>query len=103
MLRRLLLVALDLRSGALRSPRRRGPPAPLHAALAGGCREVAVAMHAAKRLHGGTVPRPEHPVLHPAERRLQVVVALARRERSIPEDVGVVPEIGTRAAAHREG
>src|SRR5262249_17934546 len=98
----LLLVGLDLRGGALRSPRRRRPPAPLDAALARGRGEVAVAMFAAQRPHGGTVPRTEHPVLHVAERRLQVVVALARRQRSVPEDVGVVPEIGTRDAAHRE-
>src|SRR5262245_14325063 len=97
-----LLVALDLWSGTLRAPRCRGPPAPLHAALAGGRSEVAVAMLAAQRLHGGAVPGPEHTVLHVAERRLHVVVALARRQPAVPEDVGVVPEIGTRDAAHRE-
>src|SRR5262249_4037889 len=102
MLRPLLLMALDLRGRALRPPRRRGPPAPLHAALAGGRGEVAVPMLASEGLHGRTVPGPEHAVLHVAERRLQIVVALARRQRAVPEDVGVVPEIGAREAAHRE-
>src|SRR5262245_57550627 len=98
----LSLMALDLGSGALRPPRRRSPPAPLHAALAGGCGEVPVAMPAAKRLHRGAVPGPEHAVLHVAERRLQIVVALARRQRAVPEDVGVVPEVGAGQAAHRD-
>src|SRR5262249_60340074 len=93
-----VLVALDLWSGTLRAPRCRGPPAPLHAALAGGRGELAVAVPAAERLHGRPGPCPEYAVAHVAERRLPVLVALAPRPRPVPEDVGRGPSGWTRAA-----
>src|SRR5262249_22332113 len=94
-------VVVDLRRGAGRAERTRGPPAPLDAVDARGRREIAAHVLLTERAHSLAVPRGEDAVLHVAERRLHVVVALARDQRAVPEDVAVVPEVRARTADGR--
>src|SRR5690349_24145223 len=87
------LAALDLRCRPARPERPRRPPAPLDAVLAHRSVVVPVDVHLAELPHLLAVPGGEDTaVLHVPERRLRVVVALARDERAVPEDVAVVPE-----------
>src|SRR5690349_10995776 len=92
---------VDLRRCARGVQRTRRPPAPLDAVDARGRREVAVHVLLAQRAHPLAVPGREHAVVDVAERRLDVVVALARDQRAVPEDVAVVPEVRARATHGR--
>src|SRR6185503_8763999 len=96
-------LALDPGRGAFGRPHGGRPPAPLDAVRARGRREGALAVLAAQLLHRWSIPGLEHAAVPDVpERRLDVVVAFARGERAVPEDVPVVPEVRARHPLHRQ-